>query len=123
MIYGFTGTRAGMTERQKQALELILCDYSMAAFHHGGCHGADAEATLEVGRLRLRFALETDERAGLICLGLARIIAVGFAVLAASDGKQEGTGERGEPREVGPPGQENHRHAATYPMPGPAATA
>jgi len=44
MIYGFTGTRAGMTKRQKQALELILCDYSMAAFHHGGCHGADFEA-------------------------------------------------------------------------------
>ena len=44
MIYGFTGTRAGMTERQKQALELILCDFSMAAFHHGGCHGADCEA-------------------------------------------------------------------------------
>ena len=37
-------------------------------------HGADSEATLEVGRLRLRFALETDERAGLICLGLARIV-------------------------------------------------
>ena len=46
MTYGFTGTRAGMTERQQHALDLILCDHdtNTAAFHHGGCHGADAEA-------------------------------------------------------------------------------
>ncbi len=46
MTYGFTGTRAGMTEHQQKALELILydCSKATAAFHHGGCHGADCEA-------------------------------------------------------------------------------
>ena len=46
MNYGFTGTRAGMTERQQHGLDLILCDHSTttASFQHGGCHGADAEA-------------------------------------------------------------------------------
>ena len=46
MIYGFTGTRAGMTEHQQKALSLLLRDYSKnrTTFHHGGCHGADCEA-------------------------------------------------------------------------------
>ena len=46
MIYGFTGTRAGMTGRQQKALDLLLrdCSKAKAAFHHGGCHGADGEA-------------------------------------------------------------------------------
>ena len=45
MIYGFTGTRNGMTEHQKQTLELILRDCTKpASFHHGGCRGADRQA-------------------------------------------------------------------------------
>lgn len=38
--------------------------------------GADSEAGLRVGKLRFRFALETDERAGYACLGLARVVEV-----------------------------------------------
>ncbi len=38
--------------------------------------GSETAATLEVGKLRLRFALEVDERAGFVCLGLARIVEI-----------------------------------------------
>ncbi len=38
--------------------------------------GAEGHATMEVGRLRLRYALEHEERSGFICLGVARIIEV-----------------------------------------------
>ncbi len=36
--------------------------------------GSETIARLAVGKLRLRFLLETEERAGYICLGLARIV-------------------------------------------------
>jgi type VI secretion system protein ImpJ len=38
--------------------------------------GSEAVAQLRVGKLRLRFLLETEERAGYVCLGLARVIEV-----------------------------------------------
>lgn len=38
--------------------------------------GSEAEAMVNVGKLRLRFKLETEERAGYICLGVARIAEV-----------------------------------------------
>lgn len=38
--------------------------------------GFDGEANVQVGRLRLRYLLETDELAGYTCIGLARIIEV-----------------------------------------------
>jgi type VI secretion system protein ImpJ len=38
--------------------------------------GAETEAHIQVGKLRLRYALQTSERAGLVSLGLARIIEV-----------------------------------------------
>lgn len=43
MIIGFTGTRKGMTERQKAHLWEYLDRYC-DEFHHGDCIGADAEA-------------------------------------------------------------------------------
>lgn len=47
---GFTGTRKGMSDNQKEELENILADYfeecggNVAEFHHGDCEGADEEA-------------------------------------------------------------------------------
>lgn len=38
--------------------------------------GSEAVAQLRVGKLRLRFLLETEERAGYVCLGLARVTEV-----------------------------------------------
>lgn len=44
---GFTGTRTGMTQNQKLRLASILCElasrYSIYAFHHGDCIGADEQ--------------------------------------------------------------------------------
>lgn len=42
MKVGFTGTRMGMSERQKLALRGVLA--GAAELHHGDCIGADAEA-------------------------------------------------------------------------------
>lgn len=38
--------------------------------------GFDGEANVQIGRLRTRFLLETDERAGYTCVGLARIVEI-----------------------------------------------
>lgn len=40
---GFTGTRNGMTQRQKDEVEAILSDEVETKVHHGDCVGADAE--------------------------------------------------------------------------------
>lgn len=42
-IWGFTGTREGMTRRQKRALVGILKDGG-DTFHHGNCIGSDVQA-------------------------------------------------------------------------------
>jgi len=41
---GFTGTRAGMTDRQKAVLKTRLRSYLPTEFHHGDAIGSDAEA-------------------------------------------------------------------------------
>lgn len=42
---GFTGTRKGMTDAQKEAVRLILIGLGTPAWlHHGWCDGSDAEA-------------------------------------------------------------------------------
>lgn len=47
MKLGFTGTRTGMTDRQKQELHAFLSGtdiWGVEGLHHGDCVGADAEA-------------------------------------------------------------------------------
>ena len=45
---GFTGTREGMTEHQKETLRMVLTAAALQGdpviIHHGDCKGADAEA-------------------------------------------------------------------------------
>ena len=44
MRIGFTGTRQGMTERQRSAVRDLLASYAGTILHHGDAIGADAEA-------------------------------------------------------------------------------
>jgi hypothetical protein len=44
MKIGFTGSREGMSNKQKEQFVLLLQDMGMTEFHHGDCEGADAEA-------------------------------------------------------------------------------
>ncbi len=54
MNIGFTGTRQGMSENQKKSLKGIIErldneNESIDEFHHGGCIGADNEASNIIG--------------------------------------------------------------------------
>lgn len=44
MIVGFTGTRAGMSDAQRGAVESFLRAWHVMAFVHGDCVGSDAQA-------------------------------------------------------------------------------
>lgn len=44
MKVGFTGSRQGMSQNQKEQFVLKLFELSPTEFHHGDCEGADAEA-------------------------------------------------------------------------------
>lgn len=44
MKVGFTGTRQGMSQAQKEQFVLLMYDLHPTEFHHGDCEGADAEA-------------------------------------------------------------------------------
>lgn len=42
-ILGFTGTRVGMTDAQRQRVRALLYELRPTALHHGMCVGADAD--------------------------------------------------------------------------------
>ena len=44
MKIGFTGTREGMSQNQKEQFVLKMFELNPTEFHHGDCEGADAEA-------------------------------------------------------------------------------
>lgn len=51
--------------------------YGLRDFEAYDTHSATPQtATLQIGRLRLRYLLETDDRAGYLCIGLARVVEV-----------------------------------------------
>jgi type VI secretion system protein ImpJ len=68
--------------RQPGAVEIAGSDtsegrYGLHDFEAFDTHSASPQpAPLQVGRLRLRYLLETAERAGYLCIGLARIVEV-----------------------------------------------
>lgn len=43
LIIGFTGTREGMTDAQRETVEQLLTGFQPAEAHHGDCVGADAQ--------------------------------------------------------------------------------
>lgn len=43
MVIGFTGTRRGMSEVQKEQVRDFLNTHSFTELHHGDCIGSDAE--------------------------------------------------------------------------------
>ena len=68
--------------RQPGAPEVVTAEgtegrYALHEFDAYDTHSASpASANLQVGRLRLRYLLETDERSGYLCLGVARVVEV-----------------------------------------------
>lgn len=44
MKIGFTGTRSGMTDAQRDAVAALLAELQASEFHHGDCIGADQQA-------------------------------------------------------------------------------
>lgn len=44
MKIGFTGSREGMSQNQKEQFVLQLERFNITEFHHGDCEGADAQA-------------------------------------------------------------------------------
>jgi type VI secretion system protein ImpJ len=69
--------------RQAGAVEIGTADdtegrYGLRSFEAYDTHsGSPQPAELQVGRLKLRYLLETDDRAGYLCIGVARITEVG----------------------------------------------
>lgn len=67
----------GGVEVEPSGTDETVARYSTAEFEAVDTNaGSESVARLQVGKLRLRFMLESEERAGYVCLGLARIVEV-----------------------------------------------
>jgi hypothetical protein len=51
MKIGFTGTRRGMTDAQKESVKMLLCALTPEKFSHGHCVGADEEASIIASKI------------------------------------------------------------------------
>jgi hypothetical protein len=62
---GFTGTRQGMTDKQKTTLHKILVSNNniknVDVLHHGDCKGADADAHYECWKLAISIILHPPD--------------------------------------------------------------
>lgn len=70
-VVGFTGTRAGMTEAQKVAVDRLLSDPRITYAMHGDCVGADAEfhKLARDNNLKVIVCPPTDDRLRAFCRG------------------------------------------------------
>lgn len=57
MKIGFTGTRKGMTDIQKELFTKLIIERNPIEFHHGDCIGADYDAHQNVSKLGIRIVI------------------------------------------------------------------
>lgn len=71
MILGFTGTRKGMTQRQRATVKYLFAELGLTMLHHGGERHADAEAHRIALAMKARVHVHPGPDFGIIvdCLG------------------------------------------------------
>jgi len=56
-IVGFTGTRHGMSNKQKEVVKNLLVSFEASVLHHGDCVGADSQAHKIAKELKLKICI------------------------------------------------------------------
>ncbi len=75
MIFGFTGTKKGMTQRQRATVRYLFCELQLTELHHGDCEGADRQAHNLAWLLNAHLVihLPSDEKLRAFCAGAHEI--------------------------------------------------